>query len=190
MNDHGAFPPAYVTDATGKPVHSWRALILPYLDPELAKEYDYNEPWDGPNNSKLHNRMPSVFRCPNDTDAPEGTTNYVAVVGNETMWPFSTSRKRDDITDGLSNTILIVETKGLNVPWLEPSDLNFATMEFKINSPSGNGIGSYHPGIACAWTAGGGRHFFRDATTPETIRALLTVAGGEKVPVTEANLPE
>src|SRR5262245_58943586 len=31
-NDHHAFPPAYTTDANGKPLHSWRTLILPYMD--------------------------------------------------------------------------------------------------------------------------------------------------------------
>src|SRR5262245_19237231 len=28
--DH--FPPPYTTDANGKPLHSWRTLILPYMD--------------------------------------------------------------------------------------------------------------------------------------------------------------
>ena len=29
---HGHYPPAYVTDEHGTPMHSWRVLILPYLD--------------------------------------------------------------------------------------------------------------------------------------------------------------
>src|SRR5271163_108233 len=28
---YGSFPPAYVADETGKPMHSWRVLILPFL---------------------------------------------------------------------------------------------------------------------------------------------------------------
>ena len=28
----GCFPPAYIADADGKPMHSWRVLILPYID--------------------------------------------------------------------------------------------------------------------------------------------------------------
>ena len=31
-DEHGSFPPAYIADASGKPMHSWRVLILPYLD--------------------------------------------------------------------------------------------------------------------------------------------------------------
>ena len=28
----GAFPPAYVPDEDGRPMHSWRVLILPFLE--------------------------------------------------------------------------------------------------------------------------------------------------------------
>ena len=51
---NGCFPPAYIADKNGKPMHSWRVLILPYLDRTiLYKAYDFTEPWDGPNNKKL-----------------------------------------------------------------------------------------------------------------------------------------
>ena len=122
-DEHGSYPPAYVVDADGRRMHSWRALLLPYMNQELAQAYKLDEPWDGPNNSKLAKRMPQQFRCPSDLDAPEGTTNYVAVVGAETMWPLDSGRKPSDATDGVSNTILLVEVTGLNIPWLEPRDL-------------------------------------------------------------------
>ena len=32
--DHGSFPPAYVPGADGEPAHSWRVLLLPYLEQE------------------------------------------------------------------------------------------------------------------------------------------------------------
>ena len=51
---NGCFPPAYIADKNGKPMHSWRVLILPYLDRNaLYKAYNFSEPWDGPNNKKL-----------------------------------------------------------------------------------------------------------------------------------------
>ncbi len=50
---NGCFPPAYVADKNGKPMHSWRVLILPYVGfDDLYKAYDFTEPWDGPNNKK------------------------------------------------------------------------------------------------------------------------------------------
>ena len=30
-HEHGSYPPAYIADATGRPKHSWRVLLLPYL---------------------------------------------------------------------------------------------------------------------------------------------------------------
>lgn len=180
QDSHGSYPPAFIADADGKPIHSWRALLLPYMDRELADLYSFDEPWDGPNNSKLHNRMPRQFRCPSDFDAPEGTTNYVAVVGSKTAWPGAKRRKLADIKDGASATIQLVEVKGLHIPWLEPRDLDFDTMDFEINSPRGPSIGSHHPGGAMVWMVAGDRRFLRNDTPPEKVRALLTVAGGEK----------
>ena|SRR5271157_353196 len=29
---NGCFPPAYIADKNGKPMHSWRVLILPYME--------------------------------------------------------------------------------------------------------------------------------------------------------------
>ena len=113
--------------------------------------------------------MPELFHCPSDVDSPEGATNYVAVVGNETMWPMASGRKRDEVKDG--DTILIVEAKGLNIPWLEPRDLEFATMNLQVNSPLDPGIGSHHRGGALVWMEDGSRRFLRDATPSETVRA-------------------
>jgi len=171
--EHGAYPPAYVLGSDGKPAHSWRALILPSIDAKLAREYSFDEPWNGPNNSKLANRMPAMFRCPSDLDAKEGTTNYVVVVGDQTMWPGAVGRKLS-ATNGI-DTILLVEVKDLNINWLEPRDLEFDSMNFQVNSPSGNCIGSHHPAGALVWIAGGGRPLLRDGTPQEDVRFLLTV---------------
>ncbi len=53
-NHFGSFPPAYTVDETGKPLHSWRTLILPYfdskaIDPKWKEVYAkirLDEPWD------------------------------------------------------------------------------------------------------------------------------------------------
>ena len=61
-----SFPPAFVADENGKPMHSWRVLLLPYLDQaDLYARYNFNEPWNGPNNLKLGDEIPEVYGCPN-----------------------------------------------------------------------------------------------------------------------------
>ncbi len=42
---HKHFAPAYVADETGKPLHSWRVLLLPMLEQQaLYESYDFDEP--------------------------------------------------------------------------------------------------------------------------------------------------
>ena len=69
------------TDATGRPLHSWRTLILPYLDQRsLYNAIDLSKPWDDPANADALSKIPSVYRCPSFAGASPLTT-YVAVVG-------------------------------------------------------------------------------------------------------------
>src|SRR6476469_182788 len=42
----GSLPPAYLADSQGKPIHSWRVLILPFLEnTTLYDRYSFDEPW-------------------------------------------------------------------------------------------------------------------------------------------------
>ena len=64
---YGHFPPACIADKDGKAMHSWRVLILPFLDESAVyKAYDFTEPWDGPKNKKLLASRPVYFACPDD----------------------------------------------------------------------------------------------------------------------------
>jgi hypothetical protein len=128
-DDHRSFPPAYVADENGKPMHSWRVLILPYLDlgeQELYEQYDFSQPWDSPENQKLLEHMPVVFACPSHRRRGEKSqmTSYLAVVGPEAAWPGSDSLKFSDVPDGLSRTILVMESGAPEIPWTEPRDLS------------------------------------------------------------------
>ena len=85
-----------------------------------------------------------------DTKFPTTTTNYLAVVGKDTMWPGAEGRKRDEIKDGTSETILIVENNGLGVHWMEPRDLAFDTMNFRLDTPDGISSWYKYPAIVTA----------------------------------------
>ena len=127
---NGCFPPAYIADKYGKPMHSWRVLILPYLEYDsLYKVYDFTEPWNGPKNKKLVGTCLSDYACPSDpsTNASGATaTNYVAVVGPNAAWAGEKSRKLGevDFPGGSSSTILLVEVTNSGIPWAEPRDLS------------------------------------------------------------------
>ena len=66
---HDSFPPAFTQDKAGKPLLSWRVLILPYLEQDaLFKEFHLDEAWDSPHNKALIARMPVTYRCPGEGD--------------------------------------------------------------------------------------------------------------------------
>lgn len=179
---YNSLPPAYVVGPDGKPWHSWRVLILPYIEEQkLFEQYDFNEPWNGPNNIKLANKMPSLFRCRRDPAqaAQPWNTSYLAIVGPETAWPGAKGMKIEEITDGTDRTLLVVEATESGICWTEPRDMSVAQATGKINSP--NGIRSPHDTGANVVFVGAYAHFLVDETTPEVLRAHITAAGGEDV---------
>jgi hypothetical protein len=73
---HKRFPPAVVYDRNGKPLYSWRVLILPFIEEEaLYRQFHYNEPWDSPHNKALLERMPRTFGHPGS--ASKTDTHYL-----------------------------------------------------------------------------------------------------------------
>ena len=123
----GCFPPAYIADKNGKPMHSWRVLLLPCLDrTDLYNAYDFNEPWDGPKNKKLSAMYLRAFTCPcdpkaNATDAAR--ISYVAVVGPNAAWAGEKPRKFKDFGKDASRAIMLVEVTNSRIAWAEPKDL-------------------------------------------------------------------
>jgi prepilin-type processing-associated H-X9-DG protein len=151
---NGHFPPACIADKNGKPMHSWRVLILPYLDENvLYKAYDFTQPWDGPKNKALLAARPTVYVCPADGSAwATGTikTSYVAVVGLNAAWAGEKSRKLGDpdFAAGASNTIMLVEVAGSGIPWTEPRDLSLDALEAAEAGSPGLTVSSKHAPVA------------------------------------------
>ncbi len=181
---YGSFPPAYIADENGKPMHSWRVLILPFLDEELLYEqYDFDEPWDGPNNSVLAAMMPMVYGCPSDADSFGGITSYVAVTGPGTAFPGAEPVNLQQITDRKSQTIMLIEARDEQIDWLEPRDLPLEDVYKWADTPFDQQpvISSLHPGGANVLYADGSIHFMDEYQDPETFKGMLTIDGGENL---------
>ncbi|MEX1223702.1 MAG: DUF1559 domain-containing protein [Pirellulales bacterium] len=179
---NGSFPPAYTVDENGQPLHSWRVLILPYLEQRhLYEQIARDEPWDSPANRQFHDVMIDIYGCPASVDEPSDT-NYMVLVGDETLFPpEGKSLAPSDVRDGLSNTILVVEIANTGVHWMEPTDLQFDIMAFTPNSGR-DGLASEHRGMANVALADGSVHAIDDDVDPQTLRAMSTASGGEHVP--------
>ena len=124
--EHGSFPPAYVADEKGRPIHSWRVLILPYMEESrLYEKYRFDEPWDGPNNRKLASQMPALFRCPSHRyQDDEFHTSYVAIVGPNSVFPGPDATRLEDISADLKETMLVADVNQRAVHWMSPDDLS------------------------------------------------------------------
>jgi hypothetical protein len=102
----------------------------------------------------------------------------VAVVGPETAWRGAEPLGYKDLGDGSTDTLQVVEVPDGTFHWMEPKDLEFGRMSFRINAPSGGGLGS---------RLGGARVVAADTTVrtlpdnlePQALRAMLTANGGE-----------
>ncbi|MFO0911039.1 MAG: DUF1559 domain-containing protein [Isosphaeraceae bacterium] len=184
-SEFGTFPPAHVRDRDGKPLYSWRVLILPYMDSTgLSDQFRRDEPWDSPANARLIARMPRIYLCPSrDTDRAErlGLTSYVAVTGPGSLFPHDRCVSIPDVKDGTAQTLMVVESDQVEIPWTAPVDLDVRTMSRTVNDPKRPGISSPHPGGANVAFADGSHRFLLDATPSDKVGALLTIDGGESV---------
>lgn len=150
--EFGLLPPPFTTDENGKRLHSWRTLILPYLDQQdLYDRIRLNEPWNSPHNLDLVTRFEDswrpFFRCPgNPTEEGVSSqeTSYVAIVGPRSAWRLDGTLSLHDVTDGTANTLSVVEVADSGIHWMEPRDLYVGQMSMEINSLHGQGISSYH----------------------------------------------
>jgi len=121
---HGQFPPVWEVDDDGVPMHSWRVLILPFIEEgNLYSKYRFDEPWNGPNNSKLANQMPDAYRCPSVPFSTSQTT-YKLVSDPEAFFNGSERRTLGDAVDGTSSMIVLVEDSEHPVNWMKPEGVS------------------------------------------------------------------
>ncbi|MEZ6115056.1 MAG: DUF1559 domain-containing protein [Pirellulaceae bacterium] len=185
---NGHLPPAYTVDENGRPLHSWRVLILPYMEEfAMYEQLDLTKPWDDPVNLAVtQGNMPDFFRCPSDAQvAGVDYTNYMVVVdANSAFPPGGKEVKVGQIRDGISRTLGVIETAGPGVFWAEPTDVTLPELG-KIGSDHAGGIfiGSHLDGSTSAIPAD---------TPPEELEAMIDIAGPqwpmERVPAEQ--LPE
>ena len=153
----GSFPPAYTTDAKGKPLHSWRTLVVLYSGYDIS--YDkladirLDEPWDSPHNSQFHDELKTfhgLFCVGRPEESAKGISHYQMIIGPDTISNGTNCTKLSDINKDKYEVILVVETS-VGVPWMKPEDLPQSALKNGIVSslplrgkPVVPGVGSPH----------------------------------------------
>jgi hypothetical protein len=166
---NGRLPPQATYDKNGKPMLSWRVLILPFVgDEELYKEFRLDEPWDSEHNKKLLVKMPRLYASPHDEKTlKDHTTYYQGFAGKGAFFDGKQGLRFADFTDGLSNTIMIAEASKA-VPWSKPEDIPFdpAKPLPKLGRAEAHGF--------LTSLCDGSVHFISEKVTPETLRNAIT----------------
>ncbi len=171
-----SFPPAFTTDATGRPLHSWRVLLLPFLEQQaLYEQIDLTKPWDDPAHAEVRKVALPFFHCPSNGADPL-LTNYVAIVGDDFAFSTKGPRQLSDFKDEKASTIIVMETlNGAGVHWMDPRDAgegDFLSLTRESKTP--------HPqAVMVLMVDGAVRTLGMDLIPTEYRRAWLTIDGGE-----------
>jgi len=175
-------PPAYTVDANGKPLHSWRTLILPYVEQKsLYDQIDLSKPWNDPANKIAHETTIPIYRCP-ETDLPPEQTTYVAVVVPGGCLQPAQPRAMSDITDDTDLTLVVVDAdESQAVHWMEPRDVG---EEWLLSLSAADDL---QHRFAVLGVCASGSVITLDKTIREaTLRALVSINGNDDAIAQEA----
>lgn len=172
---NGTFPPVATYGKDGKPLLSWRVLLLPYLDQtKLYEKFKLNEPWDSPNNKPLLAQMPSIYRAPGMGDKHSDETFCQVFTGKGTLFSGPKGLSIEQIKDGLGSTLFAVEAKS-PVPWTKPADLTY-----DADKPLPKLGGVFKSGF-CGVVADGTARFIPRDIADVDLRPWITPAAGDVV---------
>ncbi len=175
---NNGLPARYTVDEDGEPLHSWRVLLLPYLEhAALYEQIRLDEPWDSEWNSQFHDQMPIVYARPGG-DPSEGCF-YSCVADKRAAFQPATSANQlkgahfASVTDGTSNTLLFVE-RNEPVCWMDPT-ADLTLEEFLENAADPQ----YFAGGSNVGMCDGSVRFVSETVDPDVLKAMVTRDGGE-----------
>lgn len=154
---------------------SWRVSLLPYIEQDrLYSQFDLKSAWDSPQNKPLSQSAVSTY---SDTDSPlDPTTRWRVFYDNGALFDSNPnmSTKFQNISDGTSNTIMVVEG-GEKGPWSQFNDYKF---DPNGTLPSLGRSNTMNPKFSVVM-ADGSVMTVRQSVDQRILKAAITKAGGE-----------
>ena len=178
-HDTNGFLPRDIADKNGKPLLSWRVLLLPYIEQDnLYKAFKLDEAWDSDTNKKLLAKMPDVYKVGIE---PKGATEtyYQGFAGPGTAFEPGKKLTLASVTDGTSNTVGVIEA-GPPVEWTKPADIAYDPKKPfpKLDGPFRN--------VVMAGMMDGSAFPFKPDLKPEVFRDFVERADGSVVDIDAA----
>lgn len=178
---------------------SWITELLPYLGhQEWYAGLQVGYSWNAPQNREITGRyLPEVVNPlagPTQSTAGFFDTHIVGITGvgaEAGYFPLSDPRaglfnfrqpvKKEDVSDGLSNTLALLPVQAKRGPWAAGgySTARGLTARPYVEGP--DGFGSGYPLGMLAVMADGSVRFVRRDVDPRVLEQLATIAGGEAV---------
>ena len=165
------------------PPISWRVSILPFIEQDnLYKQLIPGQPWNDEANLKIlaAAEMPKVFEHPAGPHPRTTPTSASSPCPRTPRGPSGLSFRKvcrgpkfAEVTDGLSNTLMIVEAEEA-VPWYKPDIFAY---DGKLPLPK---LGAKDADSFLAALGDGSVRAFKPSKLGEKmLRALITINGGE-----------
>jgi hypothetical protein len=137
------FPPVLLTDQSDQHFHSWRVLVLPFLEANsFSEEYDFSTPWNSEKNIDLVNgtrwidreKFPNpslvgkVFANPRDSESYKTSILMVVECAMRTdvyqkRLPQDDAPQLNGMYISAPEKLVLIEVTTSGVHWMEPRDI-------------------------------------------------------------------
>lgn len=178
---HGTLPRTVDIEnpESGHHAYSWRATLVEFHLNPGDSGYDFNAAWNSPVNERLSQQVVSLVSCPCRESACKGNeTSFHVIADQGTVFSKYDDVKSSDISDGVANTLLVIETPELCVPVFQPHDVSLRSLSRICKAGCLPTTAPHRRGLLFA----DGEIFRQDAPIPfEFLKALATYRGGESL---------
>ena len=206
------FPPGTMPNPALPPEQrlSFQIVIVPYVESDnLYSSLALKEAWDSERNiSVMAQRTYKRYQCPSwlGPKGPDASfaatghlaiTNYIGVAGvgadaaarpadapGNGIFGYDRTVKKEDVKDGLENTLLLIETGREVGPWIRggPSTVRGVDVDDAPLAGTDRPFGGTHPKGFNVLLADASVRFTSNDISPAILAALATIAGGEDIP--------
>lgn len=172
---------------------SWMVAVLPHVEQaQIYQQFDVEKGYSG--NSQPSLKRLKLFICKESKEAgtQDAFTHYVAMsgIGDESarqsagapgngFMGYDRLTSIDMIKDGISNTIMLMETRSDLGPWARGGSSTLRGFDPGASLQSANPPFGGHPAGICVAMGDGVVRFVRQSIVPKKLADAITIAGDE-----------